>query len=478
MTTATVSVEYVNPASLLVDHNIRTTSGLDKTFLTSIRDLGVLVPIVAVRTSEDALRVRYGHRRTLAAVGVGRDTVPVVVTSDDDADEVARIVTQWHENEYRAGLTTADKLAAVEQLALLGLNAAQIVKRTRAPKAEVEHALAATGSPLAKGAADRYAFLTLDQAAAVAEFDSAPEVAKALVSAAKDSPVAFCHVLQRARDDREEAAQVTAITQELTGNGVRVIDPPGYDDRSVKALSDLTDTGGQRITAEAHAACPGHAAYVRTGWRTEAVYVCTAWVAEGHRDRYSDRRPGSAPMDETAKAQRREVIANNKAWKAATTVRRDWLATFLARKTAPKGTTVYVAGELIRASHALRRAMERNPDLLGTLLGVDTSKGRGGVTSVADAATDSRAQVIALGVVLAAIEDSTDTHTWRAPADVYARYFGFLVANGYALADVEQIAAGTAKKPSRSRQPRGNQQVDTPATSTEPSGNDSADAVA
>jgi ParB family chromosome partitioning protein len=72
----------------------------------SIREVGVLMPIVAVRTAEGAVRVRYGHRRTLAAIEADRTTVPVIVTGSDDADDVARIITQWHENEHRAGLST------------------------------------------------------------------------------------------------------------------------------------------------------------------------------------------------------------------------------------------------------------------------------------------------------------------------------------------------------------------------------------
>lgn len=170
MTEPAVTVEHIDPATLLVDVNIRTEATLDRDFLASIRDLGVLIPIVAVRTSDGALRVRHGHRRTLAAVHHGLPAVRVVVVGEDDADEVNRIVSQWHENEYRAGLSTADKLAAVEQLSLLGLSAGQIVKRTKASKTEVEHALSANASALAKGAAERYEFLTLDQAAAVAEF--------------------------------------------------------------------------------------------------------------------------------------------------------------------------------------------------------------------------------------------------------------------------------------------------------------------
>jgi ParB family chromosome partitioning protein len=182
MTATPSTVEQIDPATLLVDINIRTHTALDKDFLASIRELGVLVPIVAARTPEGGLRVRFGHRRTRAAVETGRSSVPVVILPDDDtrdpsdtgnggAGEAARIVEQWHENEQRAGLSTSDKVAAVEQLSLLGLSAAQIVKQTRAAKSEVTAAIAASGSDLAKGAAERYEFLTLDGAAAVAELN-------------------------------------------------------------------------------------------------------------------------------------------------------------------------------------------------------------------------------------------------------------------------------------------------------------------
>jgi len=176
MTDPNLTLEQVDPSTLLVDGNVRSDAALDKAFIGSIRDLGVLVPIVAVRTANGELRVRYGQRRTLAAVQAARASVPVIVAGEDDADDAddaARIVSQWHENEHRTGLSTSDKVAAVEQLSLLGLSAAQIVRQTRSRKGDVDQALAAAGSALAKGATERYDFLTLDQAAAVAEFDPA-----------------------------------------------------------------------------------------------------------------------------------------------------------------------------------------------------------------------------------------------------------------------------------------------------------------
>ena len=111
--TEDAAVRSVDPASLLIDVNVRLNARVDADFVASIRDLGVLVPIVAVRTLDGDLRVRFGHRRTIAATHAGRSVVPVVVVADeatDDAAEVERLVTQWAENEHRAGLTTAERV--------------------------------------------------------------------------------------------------------------------------------------------------------------------------------------------------------------------------------------------------------------------------------------------------------------------------------------------------------------------------------
>ncbi|HEY3630588.1 MAG TPA: ParB/RepB/Spo0J family partition protein [Jatrophihabitantaceae bacterium] len=463
MTDQNLTVENVDPSTLLVDVNVRSDAALDKDFLASIRDLGVLVPVVAVRTPDDALRVRYGHRRTLAAVEVGRASVPVIVTGDDDADETARIVSQWHENEHRAGLSTADKVAAVEQLSLLGLSAAQIVKKTRGRKDDVERALATASSALAKGAATRYDFLTLDMAAAVAEFDDQPETVKALVASAKSSEGEFAHCLQRARDEREEAAKVTALTAELAAAGVSIIDRPRHDERDTHPIDNLADDKGKPLAAAGHAACPGHAAYIGRDWRgVRPVYVCTQVKTAGHRDRYSSSgRPAGTPMTDAEKQERRQVLANNKAWKSAETVRRAFLTKLLARKAAPKGSATYVAGELGRGIHEIRRGMERSHHLAAELLGLDPAKGRDVIAASAADATDARAQVLALAVVLGDIEEATSTDTWRHSSDTVRRYFAFLVANGYELADVEKLAAGQAKR--RRSAARGNVGSDTAA---------------
>jgi ParB family transcriptional regulator, chromosome partitioning protein len=237
------TVQQVDPRTLLVDANVRRDARVDTDLVASVRDLGMLVPIVAVRTAEGRLRVRFGHRRTLAAIDAALPTVPVVVAADeasDDAAEIERLVTQWAENEHRAGLSTAERIGVIAQLAAFGLSPTQISKRTRAKRGGVTAALAVAGSELAQAATVRYDFLDLTQAATVAEFEDDPEAVKALVVAAKGGQ--FDHTAQRLLDARAEGAERQRVVDQLRTAGVTVIDRPVSGDPA----TDL-----QRLTAPA-----------------------------------------------------------------------------------------------------------------------------------------------------------------------------------------------------------------------------------
>jgi ParB family chromosome partitioning protein len=486
--TAGPQLQQLDPATLLVDRNVRHQARLDTDFVASIRDHGVLVPIVAARTTDGQVRVRFGHRRVLAAIEAKQNRVPVIVAADeatDDTAQIDRLVGQYAENQHRTGLSNAEKAGVVNQLAAFGVSPAQITKRLRTPRTEVDAALTVGRSELATAATERYEFLTLDQAATVAEFEDQPETVKALVAAAKTGQ--FDHVAQRARDARDEAATRAAAVAGLAATGLTLIDrpEPGSPAKQIEHLTDDEETR-EPIGPDAHAACPGHAAYLvqrwirvdgaaedpgseddedepydedadsHETWGWAPVYVCTDPAAHGHRPRWrghddhTARIPAADKTDEQReadRAQRREVITNNKAWKSAETVRRDWLRTFLTRKTAPKGSTAFLAHALAHGDHEIRRAMEQSHPLGRDLLGLDTtSSGYGhGTRQLLDllaAAAEARAQVIALGLLLAAYEDATGTHSWRRTDDATRRHLTFLADHGYTLSGVERRACG------------------------------------
>lgn len=335
------SLEQIDPATVIIGTNVRLDARLDKAFIASVRERGVLVPVVVHRDEEGRHVVLYGQRRTLAAVAANRESIPAYIV--DTPAEADRLVDQIAENEHRAGLSTTERVKAYEQLAALGISAAQIAKRTATAKADVTAALTVASSDLATAAAQRWDFLTLEQAATLADFQDDGEAVQALTTAAKRGQ--FEHTAQRLRDERDEARDLAQFSAALTEQGITVIERPAWDNKTVKAL-DRLEHDGQRLTPETHAACPGHAAYVDLDWEwaddededeqgeqrrrvLQEQYVCTDWAGHGHTDRWASSTPArkkAAEMSEqereAAAAQRRDVIASNKAWDSAEPVRR------------------------------------------------------------------------------------------------------------------------------------------------------------
>ena len=136
-------VVEVDPATLVIGANVRVDTHPDaKEFAASIKARGVLEAITAHVDDDGSLVVQRGQRRaiTAAAVGTPSGTVPVrVVEAPEEAD---RIVDQLTENLHRAQMRESEVRDGVEQLALLGVSAAQIAKRTAVKRETVNAALA------------------------------------------------------------------------------------------------------------------------------------------------------------------------------------------------------------------------------------------------------------------------------------------------------------------------------------------------
>ena len=174
---------------------------------------------------------------------------------------------------------------------------------------------------------------------------------------------------------------------------------------------------------------------------------------------------GSAPAEsgdegeseeeaEARREERRRVIANNKAWASAETVRREWLATFVARKTAPKGAEALICEAVVTGHHSLSKAMDHRHPMLFTLLGVDRPTGYYGAGHdechkiATKASTPKAATMTTLAAVVAAWEATTGKHSWRNPTAWDARVLGALVEWGYQPSEVERILLGEEPQPS------------------------------
>lgn len=483
---------HLNPADLLTQDNVREHVRLDKAFVASITERGVLTPITAYRREGDgAPVVLYGHRRTAAAQQAGLSSIPVyLVASQQVAD---RLIDQMAENEHRAPLTTGERVQVFAALAEMGMSRAAIAKATATRRAEVKAALTTAASPLALAATQTYEHLTLDQAAVLADFEDDPEVMTELAAAARTGR--FEHAAQAARDKRTERRQHAEVTEAIAAAGVRLIGTAEVNARRCRSLSQLLDAQGAQITPETHQGCSGHAAYVRSDFdwtdadedqddsgepdeldedpepaepalgegdapkrqwgRTYAIgYVCTDFAGYGHTDRYANT-PAKRKVAQMSPTERAAYTAekqakkdNNAAWASATTVRLAWLVGFAARKTPPGDGARFTAATLASGEGLLTRAAERGHKLAHELLGAERIPGRyEEQVLVGQRTTPARATHIALVLALAAHEEAITKDSWQSVHPSTAAYLTFLAAAKYPLANIERIAAGLPTEP-------------------------------
>ena len=463
----------VPPGALVIGANVRSdTHPGAKEFAASIKARGVLEPVTAWVDDEGNLVVYRGQRRTLAAASVGTPDGRVPVHVVPRPAEVDRVTDQLVENVHRAAMRAAEERDAIEQLSLLGVSAAQISKRTAITRPTVDAALTVSASQIAREQMDATG-MTLEAAATFAEFEDDPHAIQALEQALSwGRPLE--HTAQRLRDARAEDTALRVHAQLLREQGVPVLDPQEVPDRAwTLHLDTLVTANGDPIPEHDWPNVPGAAVVLRAQWaypddcddpdtsttsgdpdgdggpalRFVQVWICTDPQAGGLRSRYDSTGPTTANTsadDEDGGSDigqsRREVIANNAAWRSAQTVRRAWLGRFITRAGVPARAEALICEAVLTGQYALSKAMGESHPLLRTLLGHDE---QAPTTALATPSTAKAATVRTLAAVLASWEASTGVHTWRHPTAWDARVMGVITGWGYQPSDVEQLLTAT-----------------------------------
>lgn len=221
MNTSTApSIEHVSPDALTIEDNVREALDLPKPFVASIKQHGVLQPVLAHRNSDGTLYVRDGQRRTLAAREAGIATMPAyIVTANDETK--TRIVQQIVTNEQRDALSDRDRVRGFASLALEGLSAHQIARATGTKRATVEQAVTIAQDETASNALEAHS-LNLEEAAALAEFADDPDAQAAVLEVVEAGSDATW-TIKRIRDQRERETTVAKAAAELTAQGTRVL---------------------------------------------------------------------------------------------------------------------------------------------------------------------------------------------------------------------------------------------------------------
>lgn len=435
-------VRHIDPHALVVEDNIRSQVNIDRKFVASIRTHGVIVPILAHPDTDGNVVVRDGQRRTLAAREAGTPLVPVYVVDAADEKRI-RIIQQYITNEHRDQLTDADRAEAWRQLALDGMSVTAIAKQTGAKRDHIKTGLAVAGHDIAKQAVTEHE-LTLDQALVLIDFEDDPDALAALRDTAKRNPDGFDHHAQRLLDDKATKEEIATLTADYEAQGYTVVAWPSWDDTDTLFLRDLTDAGGERLTEETYAGKPGHAVAIGERWGSVSVgHVVVDWKSHGLRKISSTGTPRGGKMTEDEKAERRRVVANNKAWDSAEKVRRAWLTKFLGRKRLPSDAAAFAAITLTTATFEVGRAVQDHHTLACELLCTEYTFGRPHPLAAQVAATPTKAAHVTLAVALAALEGATSRAMWRNPDENARRYFQQVAAWGYTLSDVEHIVTGS-----------------------------------
>jgi ParB family chromosome partitioning protein len=454
ITSATGTVEHVDPATITIETNVRpgeTMAPLTKEFIASIREHGVMEPVIGYRDEQGNVVVRAGQRRTLAAREAGRPTIPVYFGAAP-TDEAARIVEQLIENDQREDLTESQRAAAWQQLAFEGLSAATIAKRVGRKAAEVKTGLRVAENAHAAATVEQHT-ITLDQAAVLIEFEGHPEAHAELVQVAETDPIHFDHAVQQVRDKIARAEAAAALTAELTEAGWTIRDrEPMYGSEEAKNLvriDNMINAEGERIGRADVEDVEGREAVVRAtyGGPQASLFIAKKIAKERkYRDAYAAAPAG--PLSDEEKARRKMARENRAAWKSATAVRQQWLTAKIAGKTLPKDAINLVAEALTGNRWTMHRSLERGNATAATLVGIENVEASSyyGPNAFDGWAQDHPTKPLhaALAVVLGSYEEGMHENTWDNGDSASAAYLTRLASWGYGLSDIEQMVIDRA----------------------------------
>ncbi|AXH37480.1 hypothetical protein DVJ78_18050 (plasmid) [Humibacter sp. BT305] len=489
-----VSIEQIDPNQVELDPNIRTQVILPPEFVESIRAEGVREPVLARRTPDGTVYVYEGQRRLLAAREAGVTSMLAVFGLEDaTGTETGRIQDQLR-TFARADLALTDRIAAYEQLALDGISVEKIAKTAGQSTEHVTGALTVAKSKTATQYAG-YGTLSLDRLMLIAEFEGDDDAISA-VTDCDDDDLEF--VAQEQRDEHVIRVRQAELIAQYEAEGLTVV--RRYDWSTMTELGRLTDADEDAderpaLDPEAHKACLGHVVRVEVYGLDESDVQVTAYCTrkELHHSIYRHHNtaaraaadePELTPEEAEARAEaeaeakrqeRRTLIANNKAWDTATTVRIDWLKTLLSRKKLPTGAASFVAVTMTRHRWDLSND---NDGIAGDLLGITGYNNREAMAGQVEK-TPTRAAYVSLAVALSAREHATSRESWRHPRAEHAAYLRQLETWGYHLSPVERIAAGYQPDPEPTDPEPTSADVDTPAEAVDvESESESAEAVA
>lgn len=420
--------------------------------IASIREVGVIEPLLVRPLDDGTFRVVAGERRYLSAIDAGREDVPCVVATDADLQVALK---RLHENIGRDDLSPAEKARGVQQVLAFGGDVKSLAKGLNTTQVAVKTMARVAAMPEPVIDAVHVHRLTLEQALTVGEIEAThPEIAAwAVERIGNGDNVEF--VITTAQAQVAHLAKVDAARTAAEKDGV-----PFYTE-----LPDVYDLiyadDAEDLATHKEAGCL--AALVDAETEGDVDYLCLA--PESHRALPPGSQPGDEAeagattddaADEAARtaalaeqrareatlAARRRVIANNKAFDVANAARTQWLADFTQRKSAPKGAILPI-GRLVRLlapeTSAYKTAMEQQ--------GKSADWYAPAITIAEQITTEAEATKMLLVAAITTAEARISREVWRQTNGWVGVYLTTLTAWGYVLTPpeahlVERLSTG------------------------------------
>jgi ParB family chromosome partitioning protein len=308
----------------------------------SIREHGVLQPVLVTRTGDDTYSLVSGSRRLAAARRAGLHDIPALVRA---FDPLARKASQIVENDERVGFTPLERAEAYQDLLTLGADEDAVAHLVGRPRADVDSYLAVRALPRSvhKLLADDE--ITFSEALLITELAEHPEDIESVVASIQHSGWGVAAAVRTVTAERTRATTAAASRERLAKMGVPIVDAPSLYSSREKVRRLGRGWNCVQITVARHRKQPCHAAYIAHDGTAE--YVCT------DPQRHADDASAGVEKAPDMKAQRAATRAANKAAREAGAARTAVTTTML--------TTISAAGSTSALDFALHAMIATAP---------------------------------------------------------------------------------------------------------------------
>ncbi len=464
------TIVYLDPALLVRDEcNARETdTGPDADLLASVKEIGVEEPVSVRPRPDGTYGVFKGWRRTQAqqqanataeADGRPQRKIPAIVREDLVGRDGWTRMLSLTENARREQMTERDTLKAIE-LTLVDMSEVEQRRATKALNLPPGAAKAARKAAKLSDAELRSATaegMDLEQMADLAEVGDLPNARWVLEQAkaadeeeGKGGRGHWDHAMARLRQQLADREARAAAEKALAEAGIPLLRKyHDWEKDPSRPLSQLTTPLGAPLDETRHKTCPGHSA--RLDEEHRPVWHCADPAQYGHKLRPEAKKP-KKPLSPEEAAERRRVIACNKAWRAAREVRKNFVATLCQGKTLPEEARKPTLSSVLRIPYAYRDFVNKGGTgdvarFLGIKVPDDAT-----VYAVDLAGQVSRAKewhALFAHVAAAYEHDLRENKAWARLRGDQARWLLLLESLGYTLSEVEEMAVARHRKNDR-----------------------------